>query len=270
MKLGYSAATAGIYKVDEAFQFADSLGLEFVELIYDYCDFLSDAQPAKRVRELKAATGIDVSLHLPFIDLNIASLIKAVRKASVEQTLKALDYAQTINASCGVMHTGHIFLYQPVPLEDAFEALYDSLSQFQASSVPIALENLGLMVDGLVKGPEMLKQITDKFAMYNCLDVGHAVIEAHRPWADPLLANEDNISSYIASLGERIIHLHLCNNNAEADLHTATPDGVIDFKRYQDFLNSFKGSICLEVAGGKEAVKKSALHIRALETVSSM
>ncbi len=267
MKLGYSSATAGIYKVDEAFRFAESLGLEFVELIYDYCDYLTDAQPAKRVRELKAATGMDVSLHLPFIDLNIASLIKAVRKASVEQTLQALDYAEAINASCGVIHTGHIFLYQPVPLEIAFDALYDSLSKFQNSSVPIALENLGLMVDGLVKGPDVLRQITDKFGMYNCLDVGHAVIEANRPWADPLLANEDSISSYIDTLGKRIIHLHLCNNNAEADLHTATPDGVIDFSLYRDFLNDFSGSICLEVAGGKEAVKKSVEHIRALEAV---
>ncbi|MCA9837284.1 MAG: sugar phosphate isomerase/epimerase [Trueperaceae bacterium] len=268
MKLGYSSATAGIYKVDEAFKFAESLGLEFVELIYDYCDYLSDAQPAKRVRELKAATGIGVTLHLPFIDLNIASLIKVVRKASVEQTLEALEYARAIEASCGVLHTGHIFLYQPVPLEQAFEALYDSLSQFQAAGVPIALENLGLLVDGLVKGPEMLRHITDKFGMHNCLDVGHALIEANRPWADPLLANEDNISSYIDTLGERIIHLHLCNNNAQDDLHAPTTDGHIDFRNYSSFLNAFKGSICLEVAGGKEAVAKSVAHIRALEAVA--
>lgn len=269
MKLGYSSATAGIYAIEEAFRFAESLELDFIELIYDYCDFLGSAQPAKQVRELKRATGIEVSLHLPFIDLNIASLIKLVRQASIEQTLRGLDYGQAIGANLGVMHTGHMFLYQPVALEEAFDALYDSLAQFQHSAVPIALENLGLRIDGLVKGPEMLKQITDRFSMHNCLDVGHIVIEANKSWSEPPLGTEDSIKRYFETLAERIVHLHLCNNNGQDDLHAPTTEGIINFSCYQHYLKAFTGTICLEVAGGREAVRKSVEHIRSLETVAA-
>lgn len=267
MKLGYSSATAGIYNIDEAFRFADELNLNFIEITYDYCDFLPQAQLSKRVKELKASTGIDVTLHLPFIDLNIASLIKAVRKATVEQTLCALEYAEAIEASCGVLHTGHYFIYQPVPKEDAFNALRDSLGQLQQTSIPIALENLGLYMDGLIREPENLRSITDEFNMRNCLDFGHAVIEAERSWREKPNTGEDMIESYCESLGNRVIHLHLCNNNGQDDLHSATSQGVINYKKYQNYLNNFKGTICLEVAGGKEAVRESAAQLRSLEAI---
>ncbi len=127
MNLGYSSATAGIYDLEEAFRFAASLKLDFIELNYDTCDFLPQAQPPEQVKALVKHTGIGVSLHLPFIDLNIASLIPLVRKASVTQTLRALEYAHAVGASCGVLHTGKIFIYQPVALQVSFDALHASL-----------------------------------------------------------------------------------------------------------------------------------------------
>ncbi len=268
MKLGYSSATAGIYDIDEAFRFAESLGLDFIELTYDYCDFLPNSQTSQRVNELQASTGISVTLHLPFIDLNIASLIKAVRKATIEQTLCALEYAHAINASCGVLHTGQMFIYQPVPKQHALDALYDSLSQLQGSDVPIALENLGLYIDGLIKEPTILRDLTDNYKMHNCLDFGHALIEGNRPWHAKQTFEQDMIQSYCDTLGQRVIHLHLCNNNGQDDQHKATHDGTINYKSYADYLNDFKGSICLEVAGGKDAVKSSVKHIHSLEAVA--
>lgn len=268
MNLGYSSATASIYSIEEAFRFADELKLDFIELTYDYCDFLPTSQLPKQVNELRAATGIDITVHLPFIDLNIASLISAVRKATIDQTLKALDYAHEVNALCGVLHTGQVFIYQPVPMQSAFDALHDSLAQLSQSDVPIALENLGLYVDGLIRSPEQLKDLTDAFKMHNCLDFGHALIENNRNWPNVSAISEDMIRDYYQTLGERVIHLHLCNNNGQDDLHSATTKGVIDYKTHQHYLNDFKGSICLEVAGGREAVKQSAQHMRNLEAVT--
>ena len=159
-RLGYSVATAGIYDLEEAFAFAASLGLDFLELNYDTCDFLPHAQSAQKVKHLQEATGVGVTLHLPFIDLNIASLIPAIRQASVEQTLRALDYAHHINASCAVLHTGKFFIYQPIPIQASYDALRLSLQALSGSLVPVALENLALFSDGLVREPEMLKTLT--------------------------------------------------------------------------------------------------------------
>ena len=268
MQLGYSSATAGIYDIDEAFRFAEELELDFIELTYDYCDFLPSCQLAKRVNELKQATGIDITVHLPFIDLNIASLVKAIRQATVDQTLRGLEYAHNVNAICTVMHTGQVFIYQPVPMQASFDALHDSLSQLKDAQVPVTLENLGLYVDGLVRTPEQLKELTDMFKMGNCLDFGHAVIDNNRNWQEKDSISSDLIKDYTDVLGESIIHLHLCNNNGQDDQHTSTTEGIIDYQNYKNYLNNFKGSICLEVAGGRDVVRDSTKHMRSLEAVS--
>jgi sugar phosphate isomerase/epimerase len=267
MKLGFSAATAGLYTLEEAFCFADELSLDFIELNYDTSDFLPEAQRPAQVNQLVKTTGIAVSVHLPFIDLNIASLIPLVRKASVEQTLRGLEYAHSINASCGVLHTGKVFIYQPIPLEASYDALRSSLTELSGGSVPIALENLALYSDGLIREPEMLRDFTQAAKMQNCLDFGHAYIESSQSWRIEALRGEDMIQKYIDVLGEGVSHLHLCNNNGHDDLHSATSNGVIPFERYADFFDSFKGTICLEVSGGKDAVRRSAKHIQSLVAV---
>ena len=262
MKLGYSSMTAGIYDLDEAFRLANDLALDFVELTYDVCDFLPDAQPVNRVRELIRATGVSVSVHLPFIDLNIASLITEARRAAVEQTRRGLEYAAEVGAVCGVLHTGTVFVYQPRPLSDAIDALLTSLNELPRVGVPLALENLGLYVDGLVREPQMLLELTQQAGARNCLDFGHAHIEATRPWRTVVAS--DPVQGYIDTLGENIIHLHLCNNNGSDDLHTATCEGTLRYENYRDYLSDFEGTVCLEVAGGKGSVAKSAQHIRSL------
>jgi sugar phosphate isomerase/epimerase len=267
MKLGFSSATAGFSNIEEAFRFASELGLEFIELNYDTCDFLPQAQSPKQVNELVRNTGIFVTVHLPFVDTNIASLMPTIRKASVEQTLRGLEYAHAVNAGCAVLHTGKVFIYQPVPFEAAHNALHASLSELK-SDVKIALENLALFPDGLVREPEMLQTFTQRADMYNCLDFGHAHIESWQPWRNESVRGEDMIRNYLDVLGKDIIHLHLCNNNGKDDLHTATDKGTIPFERYADFLERFSGTVCLEIAGGTEQVRRSAEHIRSLIAVA--
>ena len=267
MKLGYSAATAGLYDLDAVFRFAAELELDFVELNFDTYDFLPAVQTAEEVIELKRATGIEVTLHLPFVDINIASLIPTARKAAVEQMQRGLDYGAAIDAGCAVMHTGHVFLYQPVPRERAFDALEASLTELRSSPIPIALENLAVFEDGLIREAAMLGRISKAAGFGNCLDFGHAHIEAIRPWRQGANWGNDLIRDYINTLGSNILHLHLCNNNGQEDLHTATDKGSIAFEKYSDYLANFKGTICLEVAGGPSEVRRSAKHIRSLISV---
>lgn len=268
MKLGYSSATAGLYDLDEIFRFASELSLDFVELNFDTYDFLPSTQQVKDVLALKRATGINLSLHLPFVDINIASLMKEARKAAVCQTQRGLEYAEAIGASCAVLHTGQVFLYQPVSRDLAFATLHQSLSELDVGTVPIALENLAVFEDGLIREPAGLLELSQETGFANCLDFGHAHIEACRPWRASR-CDDDLILGYIRALGQNIIHLHLCNNNGQDDLHTATTNGTIDFERYSDYLSSFAGTVCLEVAGGKPEVIRSVKHIRSLMQVAA-
>ena len=262
MQLGYSSMTAGVYDLDEAFRLAERLSLDFVELSYDVCGFLPEAQPARRVAELTRATGVATTLHLPFIDLNPASLNPAVRRTAVEETCRALEYGATVGSRCGVLHTGSVFVYQPRPRTDAVAALLETLCQLPAGPVPVVLENLGLYPDGLVRTPEILRDLCERANLGACLDFAHAHLEGARACAES--DRGDLVSVYQHILGERVTHLHLCNNDGRSDSHCATPDGVIAFERHCGYLSAFTGTICLEVSGGAASVEKSAQHLRTL------
>ena len=264
MQLGYSSMVAGIYGLDEAFRLAERLTLDFIELSYDVCGFLPAVQPARRVAELTRATGIATTLHLPFIDLNLASLNSAVRRTAVEETCRALEYGAVVGSRCGVLHTGTVFVYQPRPKSDAVAALLEALEQLPKALVPIALENLALYPDGLVRTPDMLNDLCGQAGLCSCLDFAHAYLEGATACQTDSSRPEDLIAAYQQTLRERVTHLHLCNNDGRADLHRATPDGVIALERYRDYLSAFPGTICLEVSGGADSVTRSVQHLRAL------
>jgi len=126
--------------------------------------------------------------------------------------------------------------------------------------VQVALENLSVYASDLLHGPEALKAVTDEAGLKNCLDFGHAHLE-HTLWGD---GGEHAISRYLEALGERIIHLHLHGNDGSADQHCATSEGTVPFAAYGDFLRTFPGTLCLEVAGGLGPLRESVQHVRAL------
>lgn len=263
MKLGYNPTTAAILNLDEAFKLAVDLELHFVELAYELSEIVPEFQTVAQVRELSQATGVGVTLHLPFVDLNIASLIPAARQTAVERVARALEFAAAVGAGCGVLHTGNNPYYHAVTQAYALSALDKSLTALAGSPVPIALENLALDREGLLHGPQALLEVTDRHRLANCLDFGHAHVEAHRPWREPGQEG-DLIQRYIDTLGERIIHLHLHNNDGSDDQHRATPEGTIPYHRYLGFLQRFSGTICLEISGGAENVRASVTHLRTL------
>ncbi|MBS3966980.1 MAG: sugar phosphate isomerase/epimerase, partial [Truepera sp.] len=101
MKLGYSPTTAAILNLDEAFKLAVELELHFVELAWELSEIVPQLQSEAQVRELSRATGVGTTMHLPFVDLNLASLIPAARMVAVERVQRAIDFAAAVGSSCG-------------------------------------------------------------------------------------------------------------------------------------------------------------------------
>ena len=264
MQLGYSPATNGIFNHDTAFKHAVENNLQFIELHYEPHELTPTLQNTSSVKQLQAATGIRTTVHLPFIDLNIASLSRISRQAAINRIQKGLEYAHSIEASCAVLHSGEYFFYQSLPEVAAWDALRESLSALQGASVPLALENLALQQEHLVKGPEALRALVNEFDMFACLDMGHAFVEGFKPWSTSV--SLDIINAYIHALGSRLIHVHIHNNDGVLDTHQATCDGRINYEGHAPFLTSFNGTICIEVAGHVTKVTESAMHLRGLVT----
>lgn len=259
MRLGFSPMTARMLDTEAAFRLADELGLAFVELAHDLHEVLPGLQEARRVRELTRATGVGTTVHLSFVDLNLAALAPAARRTAVERTVAGLAYAAEVDASCGVLHTGMHYLRHPKADALAAEALDASLAAVAGAGtgVEVVLENICLGSEDFLRTAEELRDVTDRHGMRNCLDFGHAHVEGTREGTDA-------VAGYLRVLGERVTHLHLHGNHGIWDEHLATDEGTLDYGPHVAYLRGFAGTICLEIGTGAEGVRRSVAHMRAL------
>ena len=263
MKLGYNPATAYILDLEQGFRLAGALQLDFIELSYELYEVAPESQRPAQVRELVAATGVETTVHLPFTDLNLASIVPRAREVAVERVARSMDYAASIGAGCAVLHTGQNNFFQPVTRQYAREALASSLQELSGSDVTVALENLAVSPFDLLSGPDELRKVTREAGMVNCLDFGHAHLEACMS-ARQSGELRDLIGAYLDALGDDVVHLHVHGNNGLADEHRATCDGNVPFESHASFLAGFTGTICIEVSGGSDGVSRSADHLREL------
>jgi sugar phosphate isomerase/epimerase len=270
MKLGFTPINAQILDLEQAFRLAFDLELDFVELTYDLQEIDARGQPVQAVRELSRTTGVAVSVHLAFVDLNMASLMPGVRENSVARTNRGLEYASEVNAIVGVLHTGLIPLRHPIILPRARAALTQSLSEI-TPLVPIALENLALDGYDLLRGPAELEAVTLEAGsgFGNCIDLGHAVVEGcssevqDGTGSGGLHNGLMRLESYKSELSN-VIHLHLQDNDGSGDQHHALGTGGINWVAQRDWLGSFPGTASLEINGGEAEVRQSVRFLREL------
>ncbi len=268
MKLGFTPLNAQMLGLEEAFQLASDEDLQFIELAFDMQELLPTSQPVKQVNELQRSTGVAVTLHLSYVDLNLASLMPGVADNSIQRTQRGLEYAAEVGALCAVLHTGLVPLRHPLMLQAATARLEESLSAIQPL-VPIALENLALTEYDLLRGAGDLEALTRKVGFGNCIDVGHALVEgcstevSDGTGSGGLSAGLSRLGAYKAGLSH-VIHLHLQDNDGLSDAHQALGTGKLEWLAMREWLSSFTGTINLEVGPSPDQVRASVRFLRAL------
>ncbi|MCS7067703.1 MAG: sugar phosphate isomerase/epimerase [Meiothermus sp.] len=250
MKLGFSPLTAGLdYR--RSFDLAAELGL-FLEIAYDQHEMDPRLPGPRALAEMGRAAGVGFSLHLPFVDWNIASLVPPVQRLSLERTQRAIQFGAEIGAECGVLHTGLIPLRWPEAVAHAHQQVQEALGQLELA-IPVALENLGLSRSDLLETPAELVSLLEAHPQYGfCLDVGHALIQR----------GPGGAQEYHRLLGSRLIHLHLHDNQGSRDEHLPCGLGKVDWAWVRAVLKGFTGTVALEVTGGAEGVRQSVALLR--------
>jgi sugar phosphate isomerase/epimerase len=214
------------------------------------------AADADRMRELTRATGVGTTLHLSYVDLNLASLIPAARRRGRAHRARPRVRRGAVGASCGVLHTGQHYLRHPQVDPLVAGGARRSL-RARGRRVPIALENLVLGRRRLLRTPEELRDLTDRHGMRNCLDFGHAHVQATREGTDALQA-------YLDTLGDDVIHLHLHGNHGARDEHLATDRGTLDYAPYAAYLRTSRHDLPRDRSrGGRRRRRaRSVAHLR--------
>ncbi|RDI94723.1 sugar phosphate isomerase/epimerase [Meiothermus sp. QL-1] len=250
MRLGFSPFTAGLdYR--QAFELAGELGL-FLEIAYDQHEIDPRLPSANTLAEMGRAAGVGFTLHLPFVDWNLASLVPSVAHLSFERTQRALEFGAQIGAFCSVLHTGSVPLRHPEALERAWQFLHEALGRLELS-IPVALENLGLDPSDLLQTPAELCELLHAHPRYGfCLDVGHAQVAL----------GPQGPRTYHALLAERLQHWHLHDNHGHSDEHLPCGRGQVDWAWVRRALEGFQGTVALEVTGGIEGIRQSVALLR--------
>ena len=179
----------------------------------------------------------------------LASLDEGERRKVVEKHKKFLHKLQLIGADVMVIHGGRVEEEGMVPL--ARSALVESLRELSEEAkdegVRIALENDGLSGGKVLKGAEeRMKPPWRQFAGHRRFpgsllpgtkDVREVIEEVGSPWLGACLdtghANiYGEVGEQVEILGEKIITVHMQDNEGRADQHMQPPYGTVDWEAF--------------------------------------
>jgi len=247
---GFSPLDAELLDPGEAVRLAADLGMN-LELPYDLFEALPALPGPPELKKLGERHGVEFTVHLPFVDLNPASLFEKSFRVALERIRDGLAFAEALGAKVAVLHTGQVPTRHPLVLEAARERMDRALNALKPLPVPVAVENLALDERDLVQGPEELKSLLDRHPEYGfCLDFSHAFVEG----------GKERVEAYLNLLGDRLIHLHLNDTPGDIDRHLPVGAGRVPYHELRPA--ALPATATFEVRGGADALRASREAIR--------
>ena len=181
-----------------------------------------------RLGRLIGERSLTVFTHGPFLGLDIASLNAHLAAHSTECLLRGLEVTAGLGGRVMVMHTNYSPFYSRAGLREwlgnwsaRMPAVLESAKRL---GVTLAVEN------AWEENPRVLEHLVDLLPAGGaavCLDIGHVSafsrLSVNRWW---------NV------LGERVVALHLHDNDGLSDDHMAPGRGIADYPALVDILRS--------------------------------
>ncbi len=214
---------------------------------------------SRRVEALKNVTkarGLEVTVHAPFADLNIASPVTRFRRIFLRRLEESISYARQLDCRLWIFHpgmkTGIGNFYPGLEWQMNLDSIRALLKISEKQGVEIAVENVPEPF------PFLMKSVEDFSLFYNelgedigmVLDVGHANVN-------------NQISSFINQFSRKIVHMHVSDNDGTFDQHLGIGRGNIDWK---GFSKALKG-----IGYGDIMMLESTEHLaESLQTLRSL
>ncbi len=236
-KLGASSLAFFRRKSEEIIKIVGEAGFSTWEVILEGHHLRSDYSPW---RELLDSYSLDVSIHAPFADLNIASMNARIREESLAQIKAAIEAGYQLEAGLVTVHSGRLSPYSMWYPDKAREVNLRSIQELaehaQEYGLLLCLENMPRYEGALLSQVEELLELVAGFSRDELgitLDVGHA-------------ATCGDVVDYIEALNHRLVNIHLHDNRGDGDEHLAVGDGTIDFKAVFSRLKNYGGKYIIE------------------------
>lgn len=200
------------------------------------------------VRDILETTGLHLSIHLPFSDMNLASLNPGILAEIMRQMKGHLEMASGL-AEIAVLHPGYLSPYGARLPEKCRQTSMDSMQElcdFAADmDIVIAIENMPNLPQIFGRHPDEMLDILEQVGSKNAgvtLDLGHA-------------NTMGLVDEFLDKCLDRVVHMHIHDNQGIRDEHLPLGEGSIDWKSVMGKLSDYKGLMVTEMGSLEEGAK---------------
>ena len=207
-----------------------------------------------RIREHLEGHSLKTFTHGPFFGLDIASLDRCLSEYSADCLLIGLEATKSIGAELMVIHTGYMPQFSRAGRRHWFrnwaERMPRIIEHALRLGVTLAIENTW------DERPEVLLHLADLLpddSVKFCLDSGH--VNAF---------SRIDISTWWEAIGDRVVALHLHDNDGLSDDHLTPGRGTFDFGRLFDHIAGLEKLPLLDLEVDLEIAEEGRAYIEAL------
>ena len=217
-----------------------------------------NSRRVKALKKVAEAHDLNLIVHAPFAGINIAVPSPVLRRTILKRLEKSIFYAGQLDCQLWLFHpglqTGVSHFYPGQDWQLNLDSVRTLLKTARKEGVEIAIENVPEPF------PFVMKNVQDFSRFYDELndDIGIVLDVAH--------ANLNHqIQDFIRQFPEKIVHMHVSDNDGTHDLHLGIGYGNIDWESVAKEIKKIKygNVIMLE---STEYVEESLQTLRKLFT----
>lgn len=221
VRTGYVTQThTGAVSWEDAIWDAADIGFDFVELYMDGATERSALDPGAVESALDEA-GLDLLVHLPFVDVEIGSPRAPVREGSVGEQRACIDVAAEMGAEKAVLHAGTSARPPEWELDQIAPRLLESVRELDEFAgergVEICVENL----PGVPLTIHHFDRVFEETDAAMTLDTGHARVDGF---------DAEEMAEFLEAHADRVSHVHINDAREASDEHVPTGSGTLDFE----------------------------------------
>lgn len=228
-------------------EFAGDHGFQGLELAFEQPEATPEQILSKSKQILDAFSRYDlirISHTQSFV--NICDFSEAVRRASLDETIKALEAAHRLGIGFLTVHPG--FMWPMMTREKALEKTCESLRELLKVADKL---DLALGVENL---PPLFSPPRGYFIKIDDFEVLFSQIMSDRlkfvlDIAHAGFRESDPAPKFISKFYEKLGHVHLSDNFGQRDDHLPLGAGRVDYKTPVEALKKrgYKGTVTLEI-----------------------
>lgn len=246
----YFSSSSKVWEDPEWVIGIDELGYDGWEISADGNYRLDDPKNRHRIDEVLASTNLEVTVHAPYGDLNLASMNYPIWRESIRQVCLCIEHAADLT-DLVTIHPGYLSPLSKLDPGKAWSLHKEALVEIGAVAseygVLACLENMISIKEFLCRDPGELFGMAEGIEGIGItIDIGHAHTTRtvqeflrHLPSAD---------------------HLHIHDNHGESDEHLALRNGTVDWTKVsRALLDTYSGIVVVEGRNLAEARESLAV-----------